>query len=217
MIRHHPSPELLADHARGALPEGAALVVACHVAGCALCRSETGLWESAGGAMLDAAPPEALSSDALDKALARLDERTVAAGTKAAAAKPTLPGFMRRYAVPAPLAQRRIGYRRWVTPNIWFAPVGTDALTYLVFARRDTTLSIHTHGGRELTTVIDGAFDDTLGRFGTGDFAQTDESVEHAPRATPQGSCLCLTSSQTPMRLKYRPARIIQSLFGMQY
>jgi putative transcriptional regulator len=214
MIRHHPAPELLADHARGALPEGAALVVACHIAGCALCRSETGLWESAGGAMLEDAPPVALRDGALDMALARLD-----AG--AAAAKPALPDFMRRYAVPAPLAQRRIGYRRWVTPNIWFAPVGapvgSGAPTYLVFARRDTTLSIHAHGGREMTTVIDGAFDDTLGRFEVGDFAQTDESVEHAPRATPQGSCLCLISSQTPMKLKYRPARIIQSLFGMRY
>jgi putative transcriptional regulator len=107
--------------------------------------------------------------------------------------------------------------RRWVTPNIWFAPVGLRALTYLVFARSNTMLSLHTHGGRELTYVLDGAFTDTTGRFEAGDFVETDESVEHAPRATSEGACVCLISSDTPMQLKYRPARFLQSLFGMQY
>jgi putative transcriptional regulator len=210
MIRHHPSPELLADYARGAMDEGLALVVACHIAACTVCRSEAGLWESAGGALLEAAEPVALGVGALDKVLARLD----AAPPPAA---PQLPRFLQGYAVPAPLARRRIGARRWVTPNIWFAPVGTSPLTYLVCARRNTTLSFHTHGGREFTHVVDGAFSDTLGRFEIGDFAQTDERVEHAPTATAEGSCLCLISSETPMQLKYRPARILQSLFGMQY
>jgi putative transcriptional regulator len=210
MIRHHPSPELLADYARGALVEGVALVVACHVAGCTVCRSEAGLWESAGGAMLEDTDPVALNDDALAGTLARLD-------AKGASAYPSLPGFMRRYTVPMPLAGHRIGSRRWVTPNIWFATVDSSPFTYLVFARRNTMLSFHTHGGREFTYILDGAFTDTVGRFDIGEFAETDESVEHAPKATAEGSCLCLISSETPMRLKYKPAQLVQSLFGMQY
>jgi putative transcriptional regulator len=210
MIRHHPSAEILADYARGALAGGPALVVACHVSGCTVCRSEAGLWESAGGAMLEVADPVALNEGALAKALARLHVEDVPA-------MPRRPGFMHRYGVPVPLGRHRIGTRRWVTPNIWFAPVDSLDLTYLVFARRNTKLSRHTHGGHEFTHVLDGAFADSTGRFDIGDFAQTDETVEHAPKATAEGACLCLISSEMPMCLKHTPARLLQSLFGMQY
>ncbi len=210
MIRRHPSAELLSDYARGALSNGPALIVACHVSGCTVCRSEAGLWESAAGAMLESVEPVALGEGALAKTLARLDE-------KEARDTPRRPGFMQRYDVPAPLARHRIGARRWATPNIWFAPVESLPLTYLVFARRNTMLSLHTHGGLEFTHVLDGAFADSTGRFDAGDFAQTDETIEHAPRAMTEGGCLCLISSEVPMRLKHRPARLLQSLFGMQY
>lgn len=210
MIRHHPSPEILSDYARGALADGMALVIACHVAGCTVCRGEVGLWDSVGGAMLETTDAVALGNDSLAKTLARLNAQD--------SSKPVaLPNFLRGLSVPGPLAQRRIGARRWVTPNIWFAPVDGNPLTYLVFARRNTKLSFHTHGGREYTHVLDGAFDDVIGRFQVGDFADTNEAVEHAPKATPDGSCLCLISSETPMRLKYRPAQIIQLLLGKQY
>jgi putative transcriptional regulator len=210
VIQHHPSSEILDDYARGALAEGMALVIACHIAGCTVCRSEIALWDSVGGVMLEAVDPVALGEDAFAKTLARLNVQGAPKHT-------VLPNFLRGLSVPAPLAQREIGARRWVTPNIWFAPVDGSALTYLVFARRNTMLSFHTHGGREYTHVLDGAFNDVLGRFAVGDFAETNEAVEHAPTATSEGSCLCLISSETPMRLKYRPAQIIQSLFGMQY
>ncbi|HTT97408.1 MAG TPA: ChrR family anti-sigma-E factor [Rhizomicrobium sp.] len=210
MIRHHPSPETLADYAGGGLADGMALIIACHVSACTVCRSEVGLWDSIGGAMLDATDAVALGANALAKTLARANAQNTAK-------LPELPNFLHQLSIPQPLTQRRIGARRWVTPNIWFAPVDGSPLTYLVFARRNTRLSFHTHGGREYTCVIDGAFDDVVGSFAVGDFAETNEAVEHAPTATAEGSCLCLISSETPMRLKYRPAQIIQSLFGMQY
>ncbi|MEI9930189.1 MAG: ChrR family anti-sigma-E factor [Rhizomicrobium sp.] len=210
MIHHHPSPEILSDYARGALTSGMMLVVACHVLECTVCRSEVGLWNSVGGAMLDTFDPVSLKEGALVDVLSRLDIKSVQVRSKR-------PRFLRSYSIPASLLRRQIGPRRWVTPNIWFAPVKGDLLTYLVFARRNTMLSFHTHGGREFTQVLEGVFEDTAGRFGIGDFAETNESVEHAPKATSEGSCLCLISSETPMQLKYRPARIIQSLLGKQY
>ena len=42
MIRHHPAPDILIQYAAGSLHAGAALVVACHLEGCAVCRGETG-------------------------------------------------------------------------------------------------------------------------------------------------------------------------------
>ncbi len=89
---------------------------------------------------------------------------------------------------PLPLKGRRIGARRRITPNIWFAPVDMpdqgSARTYLVYANRDTVLAEHTHVGREFTHVITGAFTDNGGRYDKGDFACTDEAVTHTPGVT---------------------------------
>ena len=52
MIRHHPSPEVLSDYARGALPDGLKLVVSCHLHSCDVCRREVAVWENAGGVLL---------------------------------------------------------------------------------------------------------------------------------------------------------------------
>ena len=216
MIRHHPQSDVLTDYARGVLRPGAMLVVGCHIAGCATCRNEVGLWESASGAMLDTVEGVPLGDNAWDRALAQLDAPVPSQG----AAKPS-PRFLKQYAVPDLLKREQIGIRRWVTPNIWFAPVlsaSADAsLTYLVYARANTVLSQHTHGGLEFTQVVYGSFKDSEGVFGPGDFAQTDPNVLHSPTATQESGCLCLINSESPMQLTGTTARILQSLLGTLY
>lgn len=213
MIRHHPSADLLADYARGTLNPGARLVVACHIDNCVICRSEAALWESIGGSVLETLEASPLSEGALEKALGQLDDTLVNA--------PKLPAFMDRFAVPSPLAHEKIGFRRWVTPSIWFAPIhlGKNArsYSYLVYARAGTTLAQHTHGGAEYTQILHGSFRDTTGIFAQGDFACTDENILHAPAVTLESDCLCLSSSDEPMQLTGRAARIIQSLLGTLY
>ncbi len=216
MIRHHPSPDVLKQYARGSLEGGMALVVACHVDGCEPCRREVAVWESLGGAFLQGAAPVALAENALARALARIDETT-----PVPEAKRKTPGFMERFSVPEPLRQQDIGFRRWVSPGIWFAPVhlrpASKAPTYLVYARQNTTLPQHTHRGAEFTSVLYGSFQDGNGTFGVGDFARTDESVFHAPAVTAQSECLCLIGAEAPMHLLGTAARIIQTLAGGLY
>jgi putative transcriptional regulator len=214
MIRHHPSAELLADYARGTLDPGARLTVACHIHDCVICRSEAALWEGVGGAVLETLDPTPLSEGALEKTLARL-------GNGTSTSVPQIPAFMRSFAVPSPLAREKIGFRRWVTPSIWFAPIhlgkNAGSYNYLVYARAGTTLAQHTHGGAEYTQVLHGSFRDDTGTFEQGDFACTDENILHAPAVTLDSDCLCLSSSDEPMQLTGRAARIVQSLLGTLY
>ncbi len=215
MIQHHPSPEILAQYAGGALHAGAMLVIACHIGTCAVCRSEVSLWEGAGGALLEETAPQALSEGALERMMAQLN------AVEPASDRSATPDFLKRFDLPASLKGRKIGRRRWVTPNIWFAPVVMPgqglARTYLVYANRNTVLAEHTHVGREFTHVITGAFLDSSGRYDQGDFACTDEDVTHTPGVTGDAECLCLISADAPMRLMGLPARIIQSLTGTLY
>jgi putative transcriptional regulator len=185
--------------------------VRCHLERCALCRQETSLWECAGGAMLEDAPATELADGALARMLARLDE--------APPARPALPDFLSRFDVPNALAAQKIGRRRFITPSIWFAPLavaGGEARLYLVFAKAGTVLAEHSHRGRELTTVLTGAFSDGTGTYGAGDFALGDDSLTHAP-ATTDSDCLCLISAEAPMQLKSFPARLLQAVTGHQY
>ena len=215
MTERHPSPEILTEYASGALHAGAMLVVACHVEACAVCRSEIALWENTAGALLEDIAPEALSDDALDRVLARLDI------AMPPPTRPAVPEFLKRFDVPAPLKLQKIGRRRRVTPHIWFAPVimpaQASARTYLVYADRNTKLAEHTHVGREFTTVLKGAFKDGADRYEQSDFACTDDVIMHRPGVTEDAECLCLISADAPMRLTGLAARIVQTVTGTLY
>jgi putative transcriptional regulator len=215
MIHHHPAPEILAEYAAGTLHAGAALVVACHLESCTVCRGETDLWENVGGAFLEDVAPTALSRDALERMMARLDENAPVQR------KPAMPDYLRRFILPKALPVEKIGKRRRITPSIWFAPIamtGDGAMrTYLVYAARNTALAEHTHRGREFTHVITGAFADPSGRYGEGDFALTDEAVTHNPTVTMDAECLCLISADAPMRLSGLAARVLQTVTGTLY
>jgi putative transcriptional regulator len=215
MIRHHPAPEILTAYAAGSLHSGAMLAIACHVDICETCRGDVALWESAAGALLEVSEPAALSEGAFERLLPMLDEALPARRAL------EIPKYLQRFDVPAPLLSHRIGMRRWVTPNIWFAPVAiggkSSVRTYLVYSRRNTIFPEHTHVGREFTFVMHGSFSDATGTYGKGDLAETDESVMHSPAVTSETDCLCLSSADAPMRLMGLPARIIQVLAGRHY
>jgi putative transcriptional regulator len=215
MIQHHPDPEILAEYAGGALHAGAMLVVACHLEGCAICRQETGLWESVGGALLEASPPAKLSEGARARMMAMLDD------DPSQSPIPELPRYLERFDIPLALKTQRIGRRRFFMPGLWFAPVGEGddgtARTYLVYAKPGTVLAEHTHPGREFTHVLAGAFADSDGIFAQGDFALTDGQASHSPAVTREQECLCLISSDAPMQLSGLPARLLQRLTGTLY
>jgi len=215
MIRHHPASEVLTAYAAGTLHSGAMLVIACHVDSCAICRGEVALWDSACGALLESSEPAALSDGAFERLLSSLNEAAPARRIS------EIPEYLRRFDIPTPLRSHKIGMRRWVTPNIWFAPIAMDrkssARTYLVYSRRNTTFPEHTHVGREFTYVLHGSFSDATGTYSKGDLAQTDESVVHSPAVASQSDCLCLSGADAPMRLLGLPARAIQVLAGRLY
>lgn len=59
----------------------------------------------------------------------------------------------------------------------------------------------HTHEGSELSLVLDGAFHDFTGRFGRGDIAVADESIDHRPTAETDRPCIGFAVTDAPLRL----------------
>ena len=194
---HHPDDALLLEYASGAMPQSVALVVATHVGACQRCQATTGGLEAVGGACLDDITPVGMSHDALDAMFALLDGPEPQPVT----ARPRISG------VPSPLNE--------------YLTVGFDALpwkgreggiqtfdldvpdqrTFLLHIPAGVKSPVHTHRGREITQVVQGAFRDESGEYCEGDFVVTDDSVTHQPQVAGSQSCVCLAVLESPVKL----------------
>lgn len=189
--RHHPSPDILAAYAAGALDAGFALVVGAHAESCAACRAQIGAYEAGSGAALAHLPKAEVAPDALKRVMARLGE-----------------------AAPAPvsvdtrplLERLPIRKKRWVAPGVWVAPVDTphapENRVYLLAVKAGGLTARHEHVGAEFCTVLKGAYRDELGVFAAGDFAAAYGEFNHQPVVHGEETCICLFATEG--RLKAR-------------
>lgn len=211
-VRHHPSQEILAAYASGALADGPSLVAAVHLEACAKCRRAVAQFEAVGGALIEDIPAVDMAPLALDEALARIERP--ARRPAARGAKHDRRGLAAGR-LPQALGGRRIGVRRFVAPGLWVAHVRSHTpdhwRTYLLHAGKGASLLRHGHQGAELTTVIYGAFRDETGLYGPGDFAEADEALNHRPAVDGDGPCLCLISAKGGVRA-LGLARLLQPL-----
>ena len=151
--RHHPSPDILAAYASGALDAGFALVVGAHAEACSACRAQIAAYEASSGAALSRLPAAEVAPDALSRVMARLEE---AAPPPAVDARPLLERL--------PLKRKR-----WVAPGVWVAGVDTpharENRVYLLSVKAGGLTARHEHVGAEFCTVLKGAYRDELGVF----------------------------------------------------
>ena len=217
-IAHHPSDDLLLSYASGSLDEGTALLVATHLALCPACRAEISRLESLGGAILEAAPPVALTADALEATLARLD-RKIGTETKAAGT-PFFDDGARR--IPQPLRGylgERLTSLPWRTlgPRVGYVdvvPKRNGISVRLLRIAAGTAIPDHGHGGDEHTLVLEGAFSDEIGRFARGDVETAGPADVHSPIAEADGECICLAVTHAPLRFEGWVNRAVGRLAG---
>lgn len=204
--RHNPSEERLLAYAAGTLSPPEAVVVATHLA----LRDESDAWvrrlQAVGGAVLDDLTPVALSGDALDRALARVE---VDGGE--AVAPPPLNDMPE---LPEPLRRYALGPWRWAGPGIQVrdvhAPRDGDCRVILLKIEPGRSTPNHTHGGVELTCVLSGAYATDEGRFDAGDFEEADEAILHRPRVVSDEPCLCVAALDGQIRLDGWLGKLIQ-------
>ena len=183
-LRHHPAPDTLAAYAAGALESGFGLVIGAHLEGCVQCRGAVGAFEATSGAALEALPQSDLAPDALERALARLDQSAPA------------PKLDRR-----PLLERlSLKPKKWVAPGVWVAGVNTPHApqnrVYLLNVAAGAPTARHAHCGLEFCTVLKGAYRDQLGVFSAGDFAEAEGDFDHQPIVEGKEACLCLFATE---------------------
>jgi putative transcriptional regulator len=186
LISHHLSETTIAAYATGALPEGLAIVAATHIAQCSACQETLAMLEAAGGALLDEMPPVALTSDALDRLMARTDEPPQAA-------PPMLNSWL-----PAPLDRVELG--RWwpIGLGVRYRPLRMAGAAWcgLILAQPGRALRRHGHDGLELTCILSGSFTDASGIYQAGDLSEPADEHDDPPRVFGAEPCLCVIASE---------------------
>ncbi|MBW6506317.1 MAG: ChrR family anti-sigma-E factor [Rhodobacteraceae bacterium] len=207
-IEHHLTEPLLAAYAAGNLPQAYELVVAAHVSLCVECRARLGAHENAGGAVLETLPGAALSAGLRDRVMAALD-----APPPAAAAVPRRSGIF-----PAPVMAALKGQPpRWKTlgggVRQQILQADAEGSARLLYIPPGVAVPDHGHGGLELTLVLQGAFSDKTGGFGTGDVEIAGPELEHQPVADIGPPCICLAATDAPLRFHALIPRLLQPFF----
>jgi putative transcriptional regulator len=200
---------MILDYSRGALDAGRRRVLATHVGVCAECQADLARAEAVGGALLAELEPAEMAADALQQALARIETPP---NPSSEAPRPRADWI----AVPPDVlvaAERR---KRWAAPGVWVAPISRDrrtgARSYLLGVGAGIAIPRHTHRGDELVCVLKGAFEDGDQVYRPGDLAVSDDDIEHEPRVTRDGDCVCLVATDGPLVPRSLMARLFQPI-----
>jgi len=221
-VQHHISDELLLDYATGNLTEGWSIAVATHLALCPTCRNRLSFMEHTGGQLLEAADENetpAISTDSWAAMKAKLSSE---GPSKASAAKPVaapadipvLPEPLRSYLGGDVEALKWKSLGR----GAYHIPIKTgdqQSQVRLLKIPAGKPVPEHSHGGRELTLVLKGAFTDGATVFKRGDIEEADETLTHQPVATPDEDCICLAVTDAPLKFKSLLVRLVQPVLGI--
>jgi putative transcriptional regulator len=220
--RHHLDPATVLGHAAAALAPEAAAIVAIHLEGCAHCRAAVARAEQVGGLLLEhqhvQAAPDARRERLRADMLQRLEHDP-----------PAVPPQPWQDAtdrdpdrLPAPLhpyfGTSYSGLRwRWMGPGRHYirarGPSGGTLLMLRIAPGK--RMPVHGHGGGEITQILRGAYQDSLGCFAAGDVADLDADTQHQPVILPGAPCICVAALDAPLRFPGRLARAVQPVFGI--
>lgn len=207
-IQHHLDDATLMAYAAGTLPEAFNLVVASHVSLCDDCRAAVASCDAVGGIMVDTAPVAEMADLSLAHALARLDRPVVPTPPRVAVKRGALPGPLQDY-VGGDLESIKwrpigMGVKQAILPT------SSEATARLLFIPAGVAMPDHSHGGTEMTLVLQGAFFDEDDRFARGDIEVADGNVTHTPVADIGEDCICLTVTDAPLEFQSWLPRMVQ-------
>jgi len=208
-ITHHIPDPLLAAYAAGSLPRPFALVIAAHVSMCEDCRASLSAHEHIGGAVLEDMITAPVEADVKAALMAMLDMAEPIEEPPVAKRSGVYPGpVMEALKGRAPKWKKLgMGVKQCILD------AGEAGSVRLLHIPPGQAVPDHTHGGLELTLVLQGSFSDETGHFGVGDVEVADQELEHTPVADEGAACICLAATDAPLKFRAFVPRLLQPIF----
>lgn len=223
--QHHLDTSTIISYAAGSLPEALAAVAATHFGVCRHCREQLRDAEDVGGQLLAQKIPVATDPSRLAELRASMLEQLEGAPLPVHSI-----GATQRVAdesrnsdrLPEPLhpyfgkSYRALRWR-WVAPGVRYLGAAniSEGKLFLLKIAPGKSMPVHSHGGSEITQILQGAYDDALGHFGPGDMADLDGEVEHQPVTSQGVPCICVAALDAPLRFSGWLARTLQPLMEL--
>lgn len=206
MIAKQNYEALLMDYAAGTLDEAQSLIVASHLTLSPFARRIVGECETIGGNLLDhQCNPIAMKSDSLADVLDRLDKESE---DEEESVQHKTCEMLDGMNIPRPIQNyiHETEYLPWkkVYPGMHTYEIKTkchNSKVRLLKIDPGTKTPEHSHGGTEITLMIDGAAHDVSGTYSRGDLIVMDERITHQPVADEKLGCFCLVVNSDPIRL----------------
>ena len=225
MVKHHPTPELLASFSAGSLSLSYALCIATHLEYCSDCQTNVHRLKSLGADMFSRQKPAPVSDDFKRRIFDQLDNEAKPQAVEAEVA--TLKPVAKTEAnlVPRPLRKlvpESYDQLDWhsVAPAIKSAALCRDGERTQVSMMKlmpGAQVGHHRHLGEEITLVLDGSFSDEEGIYQQGDFILRDSKHKHKPVASKDGPCICLTVQDAPIQFTGFLARLFNPFMRRSY
>ena len=214
----HLDDATLLSYSAGALPAALGVVASTHLERCVECRERLFDADRIGGVLMQQQRVDAPADGARAAMLALLDNEpqfehvAPPADIMEERDPDRLPGALRPWFGNS---MRALRWRR-VAPGVQRIRASGIAGGDLMLLRiaPGSKLPLHSHGGNELTMILDGAYDDMLGHFGPGDVADLDGETQHQPVTSPGVPCICVAATDAPLVFSGWVARTLQPLFG---
>lgn len=201
---------LLSRYVAGALPEPARVLVAAHLELRPENRTFVGGLETLAGSELEAEAPVDIGGR--DAQLQAIFASAPPQASVPARGDGVFPHAMRDFfgfdADRVPWRTKMPGFREFEMGEIDGCHVS------LFWIRPGRKIPHHTHEGSELTLVVDGAFRDTTGRYGRGDIAIADQSVNHRPIAEVERPCISFAVTDAPLRFNGPIGQRLSDILG---
>jgi putative transcriptional regulator len=209
-IEHHPDASTLMSYAAGSLPEALSVVVAAHLDVCPACAAEVTAMERIGASLF-----ERIDAVPMLETMTEPGERSPSHETMQFAGSRPDEGVLTRLLGRqlCDVHWKRLGFGIWHYP-IQLSP-GSPGDLRLIKVAPGQVMPEHSHGGSELTLILDGTYSDEFGSYRTGDVSDLGDDVDHRPISDPNEGCICLIASEQKARFKDVVSRIFQPLTGL--
>ncbi|MEE4108452.1 MAG: ChrR family anti-sigma-E factor [Halieaceae bacterium] len=200
MPRHHPTLDLLTEHAAGSLSLAQSACLSAHLNYCDSCARTVSQLQAVGAALFDTLAPEPVGDATLDRVLARLDEEApLQYQPPHRDGQDATPALLRRLMAGdfSDLSWKKITGTLRTTQIRTGDPAFEFSLLHILAGGE---IPGHQHRGSEMTLVLQGGFADNTGTYHAGDFVFRSGSDEHSPRALPDEDCICLAVLDAPLK-----------------
>jgi putative transcriptional regulator len=213
MIKFHPTNRQLTIFSEGLSVPSEAIMISAHCDMCSQCFSKVMLYTETHSETLFEGTPQTYDADIFGSMMADITCAQVDRGIASESQIRILELDGRKFALPRSLNRLSESMGNWshMVGKLWQAPVniGGDTVANFIFMEKGGGVPEHTHRGSEMTLVVNGAFNDGLSDYNSGDFTVMNGKNIHTPSTTAEEGCLVFSVIDAPLHFTSGWARLI--------